>query len=171
MTRPPKKFKGAALADFPNDTQRDVRLWLQDPADLMTLTGDPGVGKTRLAWAILLECSLPDPRDAEFWKSTELLLHWQSIVSAFGMHELERELKRMSRMKSLLVIDDLGCEKLTEFGHQGLVLLFSVREERELPTIVTTNATMQEIADSIDARVASRLDGGVVLEMGGKDRR
>ena len=72
----------------------------------------------------------------------------------------------------VLVIDDLGAEKLTDFVRQSTYALINEREQWRRTTYITSNWSVRQIADQIDVRVASRIVGLCdVLEMKGKDRR
>ena len=57
----------------------------------------------------------------------------------------------------LLLLDDLGSEKVSDFTIQSLYLVIDRRNRDLRPTIVTTNLSLEEIETQIDARMASRL--------------
>lgn len=72
----------------------------------------------------------------------------------------------------LLIIDDVGVEKTTEFVLQSAYLLFNKREQAELPTYGTSNLTIDEIGSKLDERIASRIRGMChVVSVGGVDHR
>lgn len=70
----------------------------------------------------------------------------------------------------LLVLDDLGAEKATDFTSQAIYMLLSERINWMRPTIVTSNLSIEEIHRS-DPRLASRLNGMVQKEADDKDLR
>ena len=57
----------------------------------------------------------------------------------------------------LLVIDDIGSSRQTDWAANEIAALIERRYAHALPTLVTTNQTLDQIADNIDARTASRL--------------
>jgi DNA replication protein DnaC len=59
--------------------------------------------------------------------------------------------------KPFLVLDDLGAEKDSEHALTTLYLIIDRRNRDELPTVVTTNYTPDEIESRLGARIASRL--------------
>jgi DNA replication protein DnaC len=59
----------------------------------------------------------------------------------------------------LLVLDDLGAEKTTEFAITTLYIIIDRRIRDAKRTIITTNLSLKEIEDKLDARIASRLSG------------
>jgi DNA replication protein DnaC len=72
----------------------------------------------------------------------------------------------------LLLLDDLAAERMTDWTGETLYRLIDARYARRLPTIVTTNATGQQIRDGLGERVASRLNGlGRIVTLDGPDRR
>ena len=74
--------------------------------------------------------------------------------------------------KGFLCIDDLGAEKLTDFVRQITYYIITEREERQLPTIITSNFSLRQIDEQIDSRISSRIAGMCeVLKFGGEDKR
>jgi hypothetical protein len=72
----------------------------------------------------------------------------------------------------LLLLDDLAAERVTDWTSETLYRLVDARYARRLPTIVTTNASGQQIRDGLGERVASRLNGlGRIVTLDGPDRR
>ena len=59
----------------------------------------------------------------------------------------------------LLVMDDLGAERVTEFGREQLYLLLERRYAESRPSIITSNATLETIGAHLDDRIASRIAG------------
>ena len=60
----------------------------------------------------------------------------------------------------LLLLDDLGAEKQTDWAAERLYLVINGRYERELPTIVTSNLTIDQMTamhPEMGARIVSRL--------------
>ena len=71
---------------------------------------------------------------------------------------------------TLTVIDDIGSERETEWSSQILRLILTHRINELLPTIVTSNFLLKEIAHT-DPRLASRLGAMSYLKLPGPDRR
>lgn len=57
----------------------------------------------------------------------------------------------------LLVIDDFGVEKVTEFVLDKAFALIDTRYRAEKPLIITTNLSLKEITDKFGSRIADRL--------------
>lgn len=80
--------------------------------------------------------------------------------------------RNIAEFKGILIIDDIGAEKLTPFVQQITYYLINEREQYERTTIITSNFSLQDIADQIDVRIASRISGMCdILQFQGKDMR
>jgi DNA replication protein DnaC len=133
------------------------------------LSGQTGCGKTHLAVAMVREF-LQRNQGAVFIPVPQLLL---KIRSAFAPHPAQTEQDLVERYSGckLLVLDDLGAEKTTEFSIATLYLILDQRIRHMRQTIVTTNLTLQAIEHSLGARIASRLAGMRVIRIGMPDWR
>ncbi len=80
--------------------------------------------------------------------------------------------KKVATYPELLVIDDLGAEKLTDFVRQTTYYILNEREQRCLQTVITSNFSLAQIDEQIDSRVSSRIAGMCkVFKFEGNDRR
>lgn len=82
--------------------------------------------------------------------------------------------KLMSILRSVdvLVLDDIGTEKLTDFVYETFYAIIDHRYERKnVKTIYTTNLTGSEMATKLGGPLTSRIWGGLQLHVGGKDWR
>lgn len=70
-----------------------------------------------------------------------------------------------------ICFDDLGAEKLTDAKRENLYYIIDARYRNILPTIVTSNFTINEISE-VEPRIASRFaEMGQILQFNGKDFR
>lgn len=123
----------------------------------LILRGTYGTGKTHLAAAIIVEL-LKKNIVGVFVVVPDLL---RSIRQSFDIGNKDnkdlQELFDTVKKAELLVLDDLGAENSGKWVKEQLFILINTRYENMLPTIITTNCSMAEIADQLDERVASRL--------------
>lgn len=71
-----------------------------------------------------------------------------------------------ARAVGLVVVDDLGSEKTSEWTAQVLFEIVGPRYDARLPLLITSNQTTQQLADAGYERIVSRLaDGGALIEM------
>lgn len=121
----------------------------------LILKGKPGCGKTHLAAAVSQELIFRG-YSVKFILTPVLL---EEIRKSFNKKygEVETDILKQLASVQLLVLDDLGAEKPTEWVIEQLFILINKRYEEMKPTIITTNCTGQELALRIGERTASRL--------------
>lgn len=87
-------------------------------------------------------------------------------------HPVSDEMAELRSRGSLVVLDDLGREKASDWTAEVLYVLINARYEESLPTLVTTNLTREELASSGYWPVISRLaEDGLLVEVRAPDRR
>lgn len=72
----------------------------------------------------------------------------------------------------LLILDDLGKSKVTDWALEKLFEIVNYRYEDLLPTVFTSNYSLSEVAQMVGDPIASRIsEMCVVMQMSGKDKR
>ena len=80
-------------------------------------------------------------------------------------------LDRVASM-DVLMLDDLGSEKPSEWVEERLFMLMDERWQYERPTIATTNLAPKRLREVLGDRTYSRLqDDAIALTLAGSDRR
>lgn len=106
-----------------------------------------------------------------FIQVPELLLEIRSTFKQNSEKTEEQVLDKYSNA-GLLFLDDIGAEKTTDWSLQTLYLLIDRRYRDMLRTIISSNLTLDELAEKLDDRIASRIAGMCeIVEIKGKDRR
>ena len=82
------------------------------------------------------------------------------IMARAKGYETDEEIEFMRKIKnySLLVIDDLGAERDTDFALEKLYAVIDARYQSEKPTIYTTNITMKDMREGTDLRYERLFD-------------
>lgn len=92
-----------------------------------------------------------------------------------GMYEGKQEYIDSLNRFELLILDDLGAERQSEYMQEQVFNIVNARICSGLPLIVTTNLTLAEIGKPADfgrARIYSRILGACIpVEITGADRR
>ena len=127
------------------------------PRGWLILVGRVGSGKTHLAQAIV-RATLDAGRSAYMATMPDLL----ETLRAGYKDEKDTFDARFDMLAEvpLLVIDDLGAEKGTEWSREQLYRAVNRRYEERSPLVVTSNAHLSRMGDSVDARILSRLSEG-----------
>ena len=134
----------------------------------LLLFGSVGTGKTYLAASVaneLISKGIPC-----------LVTNFARIANEVqGMFEGKQQYYDSLNSFPLLVIDDLSAERKTEFMQEIVFNVIDARYRANLPIIVTTNLTREELMNPANItyqRIFSRLfEMCVPLEITGKDRR
>ncbi|MGH8527414.1 MAG: ATP-binding protein [Gammaproteobacteria bacterium] len=118
------------------------------------LVGPPGLGKSHLAASALIY------RGGIFWETGALLRNIRHLAFDDRGPKLAEEdvLATFQDYRGLLVLDDYGAEKSTEWAEQTLYAILNARYLGRLPTIITTNNP-----NSIDERLFSRYATSMVV--------
>jgi DNA replication protein DnaC len=126
----------------------------EKPKGWLVFMGSYGSGKTHLAAAIAnYRAGLGDP--PLFIMVPDLLDHLRATFSPNSNVAFDRRFDEI-RTAPLLVLDDLGTQSMTPWVREKLYQLFNYRYNRELPTVITTADSL----DEMDARIRSRLLDG-----------
>lgn len=114
------------------------------------LIGNAGTGKTHLASAIansLMNELIP----VKFGTFINLL---DNLKKAF---RTDKDIVSSLTEIPVLIIDDLGKEKYTDWASQILFQVIDQRYNNELPTIITTNLSVEELKERFGEPITSRL--------------
>lgn len=143
---------------------------LKASRDSVFLSGKTGCGKTHLAVSILREASIQDVLSAYFITVPEMLMRIRASFSPINEESEEEIVKKFSDYE-VLVLDDLGSEKTSEFSITTLFLILDRRDRYFKRTIITSNLSLKEIEESLGARISSRLAGMNPLQINMPDYR
>ena len=136
------------------------------------ITGPSGTGKTVLV-ACIVKKIIEDGIEGVCWLSypqfimrLQSLFHTESAETPFSYAE------SVANYDGVLVIDDLGVEKPSDFVRQITYYVLNQREQYLLPVLITSNYSLAQIDAIIDSRVSSRIAGMCeIIELTGADRR
>lgn len=152
----------------------------------LLFTGDNGVGKTHLAVSVLNELSREKGVRGQFWDFQELL---REIRNSYNTETKATELEVLAPVveTDVLVLDDLGAWKMTDWMNDTLFSILNSRYMAKRPTLITTNfqdVTREQalaadplrrrefLVERIGQRLRSRLmEMCAVITINGPDRR
>jgi DNA replication protein DnaC len=138
------------------------------PEGWLVFLGVNGCGKTHLAAAIA-NYRLKEGKLAKFVVVPDLLDHLRSTFSPespVSYDQLFEEVKNAP----LLILDDLGKQSTTPWAEEKLYQVINYRYNHQLPTVVTTNCSLDEIDSPISSRLADPKIG-VVWNINAPDYR
>ena len=142
------------------------------------LEGQPGVGKSHLAVAVLTQVIEASGAHGLFYDTRDLLRVIRSTYDP-SIRTTELEVLRPVMQAELLVLDDLGAEKTSEWVEETMNLIVNTRYNQRRLTIFTSN--YPDIPDETDPnsllfRIGSRMRSRLhemcdFVEMDGADYR
>jgi DNA replication protein DnaC len=182
----PARFRNARVDDFDDAARGDLEAWAEKPDRNLLLVGPVGTGKTHAAFAVIRRVFHKTRVAAEFWPMVDLLDALRpggdSGTDPQGRGVLERV-----RDAHLLILDDIGSERPTDWTAERAYSVLNRRWMDERPTVMTSNLTPSArgagdrekeavgptLEDALGARLFSRVIGSdaLVLQLGGGDKR
>lgn len=156
--RIPPRFARAELETFEHDMDTQRAAWRKATAFVesfpvvergLLLYGRHGVGKTHLAIGILKACVRSKGARAFFFETRELLRLVRDTYNR-SVEETEMEVLQPLLAADLLVLDDLGAERTSEWVQETLGLVVNTRYNANRPTIFTSN--LVDSPDNTDPR-------------------
>lgn len=156
--RIPPRFARAELDTFEHDMDTQRAAWRKANAFVdsfpvvergLLLYGRHGVGKTHLAIGILKACVRTKGARAFFFETRELLRLVRDTYNR-SVEETEMEVLQPLLAADLLVLDDLGAERTSEWVQETLGLVVNTRYNANRPTIFTSN--LVDSPDNTDPR-------------------
>jgi len=152
----PKRYQHCTLGNFTayNESLERAVAQARRVADAypsisagLFLEGQPGVGKTHLAAAVLKQVIQTTGARGVFYDTRDLLRIIRSTYDP-SIRTTELEILRPVMQADLLVLDDLGAEKTSEWVEETMNLIVNTRYNERRVTIFTSNYA--DIPDDTD---------------------
>lgn len=135
----------------------------------LVITGNNGIGKTHLSASIANKC-IDEGVTTLFSTFTDILNAEKKRIN--GEANAFDPTVPNCELVPLLIVDDLGKEKTTEWSNEVLFKIINSRYEAMRPTIITTNMSLADMYKSLDKAVFSRLyEMCKIVEINGNDKR
>lgn len=174
----PPRYQNAKYSQVPKKI-RDLVANMEKSKRGIYIHGDVGLGKTHILYGIanrFKEVQEKAQKEGKFstlscrvYNTTDFL---RRIKDDFDSKTPENLLVRTLGYEGLLMLDDVGSEKLTDWVQETFYLIVNSRYEEVWPFIITSNFSIKDLADRIGDRTVSRIvEMCDVVELKGKDRR
>lgn len=137
------------------------------PKPFLLLFGEKGTGKTHLAVGMLRAIFERHGMRGVFWPTVDLIDRYRAASNPDRATETVEAIDAELRRTPVIVLDDYGAEKATEFAAERVFRLVDERYREMRPLIVTTNTYLPQM----DSRVSSRLTSGLMAQFDMPDQR
>jgi len=167
----PPRYRCRKLSDFSQAIQTRMLGFLDDSSWCCYIYGAVGTCKSSLAVATL-----------QTWRDRQVGLRRAQghFVPIYSLAEVLRNLAVSAstldawKQSPFLILDDLGASRSTPHIVERTCFLLEYRYDHSdgnAKTIVTSNLDLKHLAEALDPRLASRLQEGLILNMGRHDMR
>lgn len=170
LRRIPELYRDARLP--PNEAGAIAAKWLRDyregARNPLAILGPTGTGKTWVALALARMLLTENTIPVMFITAADLMaaLRPSTVPEHTGL-ELAQFVST-----PVLIVDDLGAEKVSEWTEEQLYRLANARSAHQRPMIITSNNTGPELRARYGQRIIGRLFGGAsLIVLDGTDRR
>lgn len=130
------------------------------------LSGNPGSGKTAIALQLAKKWLKIVEADQDSEQSLVRFVTFMDLVETARKTNADGEVAYQAKQKlnyirevPLLILDDIGTEKQTEYVDQLIYDFVNSRYENRKQTVFTSNFSIQEISNKYHPRIASRIIG------------
>ena len=140
----PSAYRDTCIDKLPSERMRKAFSWTPGEKHSLLLHGTTGCGKTRVAWAVFNRLWLESfPLDAQFLPMRKVD---GLIEKGFDDRDHGGVIDYLIEVP-LLVLDDLGKERMTQRLESDLFAIIDERTANKRVTIITTNYTSQGLQE------------------------
>jgi DNA replication protein DnaC len=126
----------------------------ENPQGWLVLMGNYGTGKTHLAAAIG-NYWIDQRFQPSFVVVPDLFDHLRAAFNPNSTISLDRRFESVRRAH-LLILDDLGTQSASPWVKEKLYQLFNYRYNAELPTVITTATSLEDMDPRLRSRMMDR---------------
>ena len=137
-----------------------AKAFAADPDGWLVMLGGYGCGKTHLAVAIANECTTTN-RSTLFVVVPDLLDHLRTTFSPSSSVSYDQRFDEI-RTAPLLILDDLGTQASTPWAQEKLFQILNHRYNARLPTVITSNNSLEELPGRIRSRMVDPILSRIV---------
>jgi len=169
----PKRFELAKYEDVPKNVSVLFDK-IKESRKGIYIHGECGTGKTHIAYALAKQSEEVMKLSVKFYNIPDLIRHLKRDFSEENkmLSEENTNFGKLLSFAGLLILDDFGTEKLTEWVEESLYSIINKRYENIYPIIFTSNLSPEKMVEKFGDRIVSRIIGSCdVVELTGNDRR
>lgn len=169
----PTRYENAEFDTLDSDIKEKYHLCHDNgKKNGLYIWGDVGTGKTHALYAIRKLIPFPEYKRIPDYDCDNILKMFQvlSDISEQTVH-----LNYISAHSSVLFLDDFGADNPKDWRISASVVMLRIIDYRYahcLPTIISSNLSLNTLAEKYDSRIASRIKEMChIINMKGSDKR
>lgn len=165
-------YKDAHLSkvNLPAEVLEKIIIWWKKPSGILFFAGTPGVGKSYLLASMIHDLNENKKSQWRYMTERDFYSHLRGTIEKSW--DYNWEIQRLCETP-LFFLDDIGFCQATEFQKEVLASFIDERVMTKLPTVITSNLFLDQIATAYHPRVVSRLKSknNIVIELNWIDKR
>lgn len=163
----PLRFHKVSYSDISKKIQEIITEQIKERNGVY-FYGESGVGKTHIVCA-LVKNLLENNIEVMFLNTGEFL---ERIRQEYNENEDRDCFRDVMDFKGVLIFDDIGAEKTSEWVRERLYLIINKKYEDMIPVIFTSNHDLETLASKTGDRIVSRIVGMTkIIKVEGDDKR
>jgi DNA replication protein DnaC len=169
----PSRFHHVSYKDDVSDVLKEALITQIQSGNGLFIIGDTGVGKTHIACAIATKV-LEEGFDVKFLNTGKFLntLRDEFSKTFDDPEEYQGLFNEVMNFNGIIILDDIGAEKPSEWVIERLYLLINEKYESMTPMIFTSNCNKDQLTERLGDRIVSRISGMTLkVKIPGIDRR
>lgn len=162
-------YANATLDDIESETRE--KILSREASQDLYFFGLPGRGKTYTI-AALIRHYVVEGYKCKRICFDDFCIQVRSTMSP-ASKQTERDMTEPLKEVDMLFIDDLGLrsKQETDFAYITFYTILNKRQERLLPTFISSNKSLDRLRQTFDERICSRLRTALIIELTGEDKR
>ncbi len=122
----------------------------------LALCGWPGTGKTMLASIMCKQIVSENDAQPLYTTVSEMLRYVRGSYNKQSSYTETQAIERFGKV-DLLVIDEMGVKLASDFERSALFEIVDLRYRYDLPTVIISNLSIDELSDHTSERLVERL--------------
>lgn len=158
----PKRYRDCQFENIPKDI-KDKLSGLKEKG--LYIWGGCGSGKTYVCYSVF--------KEGKTRGMNIMVRNFPLMLNQIkGKDNLNDEVRDIANYEGILIIDDIGAEKMSEWVAETLYIIINTRYENCSPTIFISNLSLQKLEEVVGDRIPSRISEMCeVIKLDGKDKR
>ena len=165
----PKRYLNADLGDFDSTYISPLLTWVSEPKNFSFIYSGAGTGKTHLGVAIAKKIA-GNGVESGFVCAPDIFLKLRKSFDRDAT-ESEWDIIKNYRKPIVGIFDDVASNNCRDYVVEAWYNIINFRYNECIPSLFTSNYSIEEISSMMGDRIASRLASGLVFKLAGEDRR